>query len=90
MISTPVPFISNAHHLANAAEILSQEIMLGKVDISAAVGVESMTNTPYYLLEQKGRERGTNRGWLDEGGLICEFMGLSWALQLRTLRNVWH
>lgn len=32
-----------------AAEIVSQEIMLGKIVIGAAVGYESMTNTPYLL-----------------------------------------
>ncbi|WP_379968224.1 thiolase family protein [Ectobacillus sp. sgz5001026] len=32
-----------------ATEILVQEIMLGKVDVGAAVGYESMTNVPYLL-----------------------------------------
>jgi len=32
-----------------ATEILSQEIMLGKVEIGAAVGPESMSNIPYLL-----------------------------------------
>lgn len=32
-----------------ATEILAQEIMLGKVDIGAAVGYESMTNVPYLI-----------------------------------------
>ena len=32
-----------------ASELLSQEIMLGKVDIGAVVGVESMSNAPYLL-----------------------------------------
>jgi acetyl-CoA C-acetyltransferase len=32
-----------------ATEILSQEIMLGKVEVGAAVGIESMTNVPYLL-----------------------------------------
>ena len=32
-----------------AAEIISQQIMLGKIDIGAAVGHESMTNIPYLL-----------------------------------------
>jgi len=36
-----------------ATEILSQEIMLNKIDIGAVVGIESMTNVPYLLL--KGR-----------------------------------
>lgn len=36
-----------------AAEIICQQIMLNKIDIGAAVGIESMTNVPYLLL--KGR-----------------------------------
>ena len=32
-----------------AAEILAQEIMLGKVDVGAVVGPESMSNIPYLL-----------------------------------------
>ncbi|USK68688.1 thiolase family protein [Peribacillus asahii] len=32
-----------------ATEILAHEIMLGKVDVGAAVGYESMTNVPYLL-----------------------------------------
>jgi len=37
-----------------ATEILSQQIMLGKVDIGAAVGYESMTNVPHLLLKARG------------------------------------
>jgi acetyl-CoA C-acetyltransferase len=36
-----------------AAEIISQQIMLGKIDIGAAVGHESMTNIPYLLLKAR-------------------------------------
>jgi len=36
-----------------AAEILSQQIMLGKIDIGAAVGHESMTNIPHLLLKAR-------------------------------------
>lgn len=36
-----------------ATEILAQEIMLGKVDIGAVVGIESMSNAPYYLLNAR-------------------------------------
>ncbi len=35
------------------AEILTQEIMLGKIDIGAAVGHESMTNIPHLLLKAR-------------------------------------
>jgi len=36
-----------------AAEIISQQIMLGKIEIGAAVGHESMTNIPYLLLKAR-------------------------------------
>lgn len=42
-----------------ATEILAQEIMLGKVDVGAAVGYESMTNVPYLLPKaRKGYKMG--------------------------------
>lgn len=42
-----------------ATEILAQEIMLGKVDIGAAVGPESMSNIPYLL---PGSRKGYRMG----------------------------
>jgi len=42
-----------------AAEIMSQEILLGKVDVGAIVGCESMSNVPYYLL---GYRNGVKMG----------------------------
>lgn len=51
-----------------ALEIISQEIMLGKIDIGAAVGIESMTNVPYLLLKARtGYRMGT--GKLEDGML---------------------
>ncbi len=45
-----------------ATEILVQEIMLGKVDVGAAVGPESMTNIPYLLPgARKGYRMGHNK-----------------------------
>lgn len=40
-----------------AVEIISQEILLGKIDVGAAVGIESMTNVPYLLLKARGGYR---------------------------------
>ena len=37
-----------------AVEIVAQNIMLGKIDIGAAVGYESMTNVPYVLPKVRG------------------------------------
>ncbi|MCL6477561.1 MAG: thiolase family protein [Peptococcaceae bacterium] len=42
-----------------ATEIMAQEIILGKVDIGAAVGPESMTNIPYLL---PGARKGYRMG----------------------------
>jgi len=36
-----------------ATEMVSHEIMLGKISIGAAVGIESMTNVPYLLLKAR-------------------------------------
>ena len=36
-----------------ALEVASQQIMLNKVDISVALGIESMSQVPYYLLEAR-------------------------------------
>jgi len=45
-----------------AAEVISQEIMLGKIDIGAVVGHESMTNIPFLLLNaRKGYRMGAER-----------------------------
>ena len=62
-----------------AAEICSQEIMLGKVDIGATVGTESQTNTPYILQRaRKGYRLGDGeiiQDGLMLGGLICPWNG---------------
>lgn len=48
-----------------ATEILSQEIALGKVDIGAAVGMESMSNIPYLLPKVRSGYRMGNNEVLD-------------------------
>ncbi|MDR1159791.1 MAG: acetyl-CoA C-acetyltransferase, partial [Syntrophomonadaceae bacterium] len=62
-----------------AAEIISHEIMLGKVDIGAAVGTESMTNVPYVLNKARsGYRLGHGEQLLDSmyvSGLICPWNG---------------
>jgi acetyl-CoA C-acetyltransferase len=62
-----------------ASELVSQDIMLGKIDIGAAVGVESMTNAPYLLFgARKGYRLGNAEQVIDslmKGGLICDFVG---------------
>ncbi|HVJ47722.1 acetyl-CoA C-acetyltransferase [Desulfitobacterium sp.] len=48
-----------------ATEILSQEIALGKVDIGAAVGMESMSNIPYLLPKARSGYRMGNGEIID-------------------------
>lgn len=43
-----------------ATEMIAQEIMLGKIQCGAAVGIESMTNVPYLLLKARGGYRMGN------------------------------
>lgn len=61
------------------AELLSQEIMLGKIDIGAVVGVESMSNAPYLLFgARKGyrlADGETVQDSLMVGGLVDALLG---------------
>lgn len=59
-----------------ATEILFQEIALGKVDIGAAVGIESMTNIPYLLPKARNGYRMGSGELLDamlHDGLLDAF-----------------
>jgi len=53
-----------------ALEMISQEIMLGKIDIGAAVGIESMTNVPYLMFKARGGYRMGNGELVD--GLLYD------------------
>jgi acetyl-CoA C-acetyltransferase len=61
------------------SELLSQEIMLGKVDIGAVVGVESMSNAPYLLFgARKGYRLADGEKIQDSlmiGGLVDALLG---------------
>ena len=61
------------------AELLSQEIALGKIDVGAAVGVESMSNAPYLLFgARKGYRLGDGEKIQDSlmiGGLVDVLVG---------------
>ena len=61
------------------SELLSQEIMLGKIDIGAAVGVESMSNAPYLLFgARKGYRLADGEKIQDSlmiGGLVDVLLG---------------
>lgn len=62
-----------------ASEFLSQEIMLGKIDVGAVVGVESMSNAPYLLMgARKGYRLGDGEKIQDSlmiGGLVDDLLG---------------
>jgi acetyl-CoA C-acetyltransferase len=62
-----------------ASELLSQEIMLGKVEIGAVVGIESMSNAPYLLFgARKGYRLADGEKIQDSlmiGGLVDALLG---------------
>lgn len=62
-----------------AAELITHQIQLGMIDIGAAVGLESMSTTPYLLFgARKGYRLGNAEQVVDGlmfNGLICEFVG---------------
>ncbi len=61
------------------SELLSQEIMLGKIDVGAAVGVENMSNAPYLLFgARKGYRLSDGEKIQDSlmiGGLVDALLG---------------
>jgi acetyl-CoA C-acetyltransferase len=60
-------------------EVLAQEIMLGKIDVGAIVGVESMSNAPYLLMgARKGYRLNDGEKIQDSlmvGGLVDSLLG---------------
>jgi acetyl-CoA C-acetyltransferase len=62
-----------------AADFLSQAIMLGRIEVGAVVGMESMSNAPYLLMNaRKGYRLGNGETVQDSmmiGGLVCAFEG---------------
>jgi acetyl-CoA C-acetyltransferase len=80
----PVETISTTVHQQcpssmRAADFLSQAIMLGRLDVGAVVGMESMSNAPYLMMDaRKGYRLGDGEKVQDSlmiGGLICAFEG---------------
>lgn len=62
-----------------ASELLAQEIMLGKIDVGAVVGIESMSNAPYLLFgARKGYRLADGEKIQDSlmiGGLVDALLG---------------
>ncbi len=77
-----------------AAEILSHEIMLGKVEIGAAVGTESMTNAPYVLNKARsGYRLGHGEQILDSmmtSGLICPWNGYHMGITAENIAEMYN
>jgi acetyl-CoA C-acetyltransferase len=80
----PVETISTTVHQQcpssmRAADFVSQAIMLGRIEVGAAVGMESMSNAPYLLMgARKGYRLNDGEVVQDSmmiGGLICAFEG---------------
>ncbi len=53
-----------------AAEVMCQEILLGKVEVGAAVGCESMSNVPYFVFGTRSGTKMGNQQFVD--GLFCD------------------
>ena len=95
----PVETISTTVHQQcpssmRAADILAQEIMLGRVEAAAAVGYESMSNAPYLLMDaRKGyrlNDGETVRDSLMLGGLICPFEGYHMGVTAENIAELYH
>ncbi|WP_407308922.1 thiolase family protein [Desulfosporosinus sp. SB140] len=75
-----------------ATEILAQEIALGKVDIGAAVGMESMSNVPYLLPKARSGYRMGNAEMLDSmlnDGLFDAFYDYHMGLTAENLAEMY-
>ncbi len=77
-----------------AADILSQEIMLGKIEIGGVVGMESMTNTPYLLMKaRQGYRLGDGERIQDSmfvGGLICPWNGYHMGVTAENIAELYN
>ena len=71
-----------------AAEMMYQEILLGKVDLGAAVGCESMSNVPYFLMNARGGYKMGNQKLID--GLFSDgFMDAFYDIHMgETAENI--
>lgn len=71
-----------------AFELASQSIMLGKVDIAVAVGIENMSNAPYLLTKAREGYRMGHGEIYDSmlyDGLICAMQGYHMGITAENL-----
>ena len=76
--SSAVSLNQNCASGMRALEVVCNEIALGKTDIGLAIGVESMTNTPYLLPKARNGYRMGNASMVDtmlHDGLVDELSG---------------
>lgn len=77
-----------------AADILAQEIMLGRIGVAAAVGYESMSNAPYLLFgARKGYRLNDGEVIQDSlmlGGLICAFEGYHMGVTAENIAELYN
>ncbi len=74
-------------------ELLSQEIMLGKVDVGAVVGVESMSYAPYLMFgARKGYRLGDGEKVQDSlmiGGLVDALLGYHMGVTAENIADMY-
>ncbi len=94
----PVETISTTIHQQcpssmRAADILSQEIMVGRVDVAAAVGQESMSNAPYLLMGARKGYRLNDAEKIQDslmlGGLVCAFEGYHMGITAENIAEMY-
>lgn len=95
----PVETVSTTVHQQcpssmRAADILAQEIMLGRIEAAAAVGYESMSNAPYLLFgARKGYRLNDGEVVQDSlmlGGLICAFEGYHMGVTAENIAELYN
>jgi acetyl-CoA C-acetyltransferase len=76
-----------------AAEILTQEIILGKIECGAVVGCESMSNVPYLLMGARGGLRMGHQKLIDllyNDGMVDAFYGILMGETAENIANMYH
>jgi acetyl-CoA C-acetyltransferase len=76
-----------------AAEILSQEIILGKIECGAVVGCESMSNIPYLLLNARMGYRMGHGQFVDamfNDGLMDAFYNIHMGQTAENVAKLYH
>jgi len=76
-----------------ASEIMYQEILLGKVDIGAAVGCASMSNIPYYVLGARTGYKMGEQKLIDgmyNDGMVDAFYNILMGVTAENIADMYH